>query len=137
MSSPKQVLVKPARLHFARTARALRDATYIMCERGVLSEFRCRFTTYRHRFARVAPAPRVEQSSSKNSWTRVVRRGRASPVKNFEPRAHARFTCLTNQVLTQAARAAAKQPAARVVCVSTWFHLTRCLRTLHARLQSS
>ena len=35
----------------------------------------CRFTTYRHRFARVAPAPLLEQSSSKN-------RGRASPVKN-------------------------------------------------------
>ena len=30
------VLVKPARLHFARTARALRDATY---KRGALSEY--------------------------------------------------------------------------------------------------
>ena len=31
-------LVKPARLHFARTARAL-TGRYILCERGVLSEF--------------------------------------------------------------------------------------------------
>ena len=34
----------------------------------------CRFTTYRHRFARVAPAPRAKLIDSKN-------RGRASPVK--------------------------------------------------------
>ena len=33
-----QQIVKPARLHFARTARALRDAH--VCERGALSEFR-------------------------------------------------------------------------------------------------
>ena len=33
----------------------------------------CRFTTYRHRFARVAPAPRAKLIDSKN-------RGRASPV---------------------------------------------------------
>ena len=35
---------------------------------------RCRFTTYRHRFARAAPAPRAKRNDSKN-------RGRASPVK--------------------------------------------------------
>ena len=37
----------------------------------------CRFTTYRHRFARVAPAPRAKliDEDSKN-------RGRASPVKS-------------------------------------------------------
>ena len=35
----------------------------------------CRFTTYRHRFARAAPAPRAKRNDdSKN-------RGRASPVK--------------------------------------------------------
>ena len=34
----------------------------------------CRFTTYRHRFMRVAPAPRAKLIDSKN-------RGRASPVK--------------------------------------------------------
>ena len=36
----------------------------------------CRFTTYRHRFARVAPAPRAKLIDSKN-------RGRASPVKKM------------------------------------------------------
>ena len=36
----------------------------------------CRFTTYRHRFARAAPAPRAKRNDdSKN-------RGRASPVKH-------------------------------------------------------
>ena len=34
----------------------------------------CRFTTYRHRFARAALAPRAKRNESKN-------RGRASPVK--------------------------------------------------------
>ena len=33
----------------------------------------CRLTTYRHRFARAAPAPRAKRNDSKN-------RGRASPV---------------------------------------------------------
>ena len=33
----------------------------------------CRFTTYRHRFARAASAPRAKRNDSKN-------RGRASPV---------------------------------------------------------
>ena len=37
----------------------------------------CRFTTYRHRFARAAPAPRAKRNDSKN-------RGRASPV-NVKP----------------------------------------------------
>ena len=32
-------LVKPARLHFARTARALTGRYINMCERGVVSEF--------------------------------------------------------------------------------------------------
>ena len=34
----------------------------------------CRLTTYRHRFARAAPAPRAKRNDSKNC-------GRASPVK--------------------------------------------------------
>ena len=39
----------------------------------------CRFTTYRHRFARAAPAPRAKRNDdSKN-------RGRASPVNEFFP----------------------------------------------------
>ena len=38
----------------------------------------CRFTTYRHRFARAAPAPRAKRNES---WT-CIARGRASPV-NF------------------------------------------------------
>ena len=38
----------------------------------------CRFTTYRHRFARAAPAPRAKRNE-KN-------RGRASPVKWRAPR---------------------------------------------------
>ena len=45
-------LVKPARLHFARTARALRDATY---ERGVLSEFRAARTCASYWFDKAAP----------------------------------------------------------------------------------
>ena len=45
-------LVKPARLHFARTARALRDAT---CERGVLSEFRAARTCASYWFDNMVP----------------------------------------------------------------------------------
>ena len=41
----------------------------------------CRFTTYRHRFARVAPAPRAKLIES---WTREYR-GRASPYSNQSP----------------------------------------------------
>ena len=47
--------------------------------RDLTSQFSspCRFTTYRHRFARAAPAPRAKRNDSKN-------RGRASPV-NLAP----------------------------------------------------
>ena len=47
-------------------ARSIFDAPYV--------REACRFTTYRHRFARAAPAPRAKRKDSKN-------RGRASPVK--------------------------------------------------------
>ena len=45
----------------------------------------CKFTTYRHRFARAAPAPRAKRNDdSKN-------RGRASPVKREHRRCCARW----------------------------------------------
>ena len=49
----------------------------------------CRFTTYRHRFARAAPAPRAKRGRAwtcvdvrGRAWTCVDVRGRASPVKS-------------------------------------------------------
>ena len=49
----------------------------------------CRFTTYRHRFARAAPAPRAKRKDSKN-------RGRASPVKYICARWVHLTRCLRN-----------------------------------------
>ena len=39
----------------------------------------CMFTTYRHRFARAAPAPRAKRNDSKRKDSK--NRGRASPIK--------------------------------------------------------
>ena len=67
----------PARSIFISGAEEIRDA-----HRPSIQAFRqngrrissVKFTTYRHRFARAAPAPRAKRNDSKN-------RGRASPVK--------------------------------------------------------
>ena len=60
--------------------------------RACFIKLSCRFTTYRHRFARVAPAPRAKLIDSKN-------RGRASPVKNYPPARHHHFIALFSWAL--------------------------------------
>ena len=52
----ENLVVKPARLHFARTARALREATYEACERGDLSEFLAARTCASYWFDKAAPS---------------------------------------------------------------------------------
>ena len=39
----------------------------------------CRFTTYRHRFARAAPAPRAKRRF-KESWTCIARQGHVTSL---------------------------------------------------------
>ena len=110
----------------------------------------CRFTTYRHRFARAAPAPRAKRNDSKNrkirrivdahrpstcvsTWlgelslhNRVARalRGRARRPSQFEPRAQ-RYTGLATDgsAITDVAWPCSNQSpsrAPRAACVSTW-----------------
>ena len=61
---------------------------------------RCRFTTYRHRFARAAPAPRANRNDAKIQRIVDVRR---------PSRCARRTSASPNHVLTHAARAAAFQ----------------------------
>ena len=83
-----QLTARAGDARFANFFRFDRQASYSNLEprehyaRRTGLTFTCRFTTYRHRFARVAPAPRAKN------------RGRASPVKD-----------LPNQVLTHGAYA--------------------------------
>ena len=72
----------------------------------------CRLTTYRHRFARAAPAPRAKRNKdSKN-------RGRASPVKYM-----VRIGLYSDQSPSRAPRAATRgacSHARGAACVRTW-----------------
>ena len=83
----------------------------------------CRFTTYHHRFARAAPAPRAKRNDSKN-------RGRASPVNCHRDHVHLTIhltRCLrTLRVLWFIVICHCRGDTRPV-------HLTRCLRTLRAR----
>ena len=82
-------------LHLSRCLRTLRarpaaeQLNFSATREGLWSEhcvpmlwspFSCRFTTYRHRFARAAPAPRAKIQ-------RIVDCGRAPPVNLFLSRA--------------------------------------------------
>ena len=72
-SSPNQVLTHAARA--AKPASALVRVRPQAMDESMWVDY-CRLSTYRHRFARAAPAPRAKRNDSKN-------RGRASPVKSI------------------------------------------------------
>ena len=84
-----ETFVKQARLHFARTEASCTivglqptviasSAPHLLLEKSVISNGRaspCRLTTYRHRFARAAPAPRAKRNEQRF-------KNRGSPVKH-------------------------------------------------------